>query len=55
MARLILPQGFHGHDFIKMMKHEPHGWNRIRLLAMYHLQLGKSFKAISAIVKSYQL
>jgi hypothetical protein len=31
------------------MKHEPHGRNRIRLLAMYHLQLGKSFKAISEI------
>ncbi len=30
MARLILPQGFEGHDFIKMMKHEPHGRNRIR-------------------------
>ncbi|WP_342259600.1 helix-turn-helix domain-containing protein [Candidatus Tisiphia endosymbiont of Metellina segmentata] len=53
MARLILPQGFHGHDFIKMMKHEPHGRNRIRLLAMYYLQLGKSFKAISEIVKSH--
>ncbi|WP_375359071.1 helix-turn-helix domain-containing protein [Candidatus Tisiphia endosymbiont of Neophilaenus lineatus] len=36
-----------------MMKHEPHGRNRIRLLAMYHLQLGKSFKAISEIVKSH--
>lgn len=35
------------------MKHESHGRNRIRLLAMYHLQLGKSFKAISAIVKSH--
>lgn len=36
-----------------MMKHEPRGRNRIRLLAMYHLQLGKSFKAISEIVKSH--
>ena len=36
-----------------MMKHEPHGRNRIRLLAMHHLQLGKSFKAISEIVKSH--
>ena len=35
------------------MKHESHGRNRIRLLAMYHLQLGKSFKAISEIVKSH--
>ncbi len=36
-----------------MMKHEGHGRNRIRLLAMHHLQLGKSFKEISAIVKSH--
>ncbi|WP_250310952.1 hypothetical protein [Rickettsia endosymbiont of Oedothorax gibbosus] len=41
MARLILPQGFHGHDFIKMMKHEPHGRNRIRLLAMYRILAAK--------------
>ena len=53
MAGLILPQGFHDHDFIKMMKHERHGRNRIRLLAMHHLQLGKSFTEISAIVKSH--
>jgi transposase len=53
MAGLILPPGFHDHDFIKMMKHEPHGRNRIRLLAMHHLQSGKSFKTISAIVKSH--
>ena len=36
-----------------MMKRESHGRNRIRLLAMHHIQLGKSFKAISAIVKSH--
>lgn len=36
-----------------MMKHESHGRNRIRLLAMYHIQCGKSFKAISAIVKCH--
>ena len=34
-----------------MMKHESHGRNRIRLLAMHHIQSGKSFKAISTIVK----
>ena len=33
-----------------MIKHERHGRNRIRLLAMYHLQLGKSLKVISTIV-----
>ena len=53
MAGLILPQGFHDHDFIKMIKHELHGRNRIRLLAMHHLQLGKSLKTVSAIVKSH--
>ena len=51
MARLILPQGFQDHDFLLMMKHESHGRNRIRLLGMHHIQLGKSFKAISEIVK----
>ncbi len=35
------------------MKHESHGRNRIRLLAMHHIQSGKSFKAISTIVKSH--
>lgn len=37
-----------------MMKHELHGRNRIRLLAMYHLQSGKSFREISVIVKSHR-
>ena len=32
------------------MNHESHGRNRVRLLAMHHIQLGKTFKAISAIV-----
>ena len=36
-----------------MMKHESHARNRIRLLAMHHIQSGKSFKAISAIIKSH--
>jgi transposase len=36
-----------------MMKHESHGRNRIRLLAMHHIQSGKSFKEISTIVKSH--
>jgi transposase len=35
-----------------MMKREPHGRNRVRLLAMYHLQSGKSLLAISEIVQS---
>jgi transposase len=36
-----------------MMKHESHGRNRIRLLAMHHLQLGKSLQVVSGIVKSH--
>jgi transposase len=35
------------------MKHESHGRNRIRLLAMHHLQLGKSLQVVSGIVKSH--
>lgn len=35
------------------MKCEPHGRNRIRLLAMYHLQLGKSLQIVSGIVQSH--
>lgn len=54
MARtLILPKGFHEHDFICLMKKESHGRNRIRLLAMHHLQSGKSLKTVSIIVGSH--
>ena len=53
MSRLILPDDFQDHDFIKMMKKERQGRNRMRLLAMHHLQSGKSFKEISTIVKSH--
>ena len=35
------------------MKKESHGRNRIRLLAMHHLQLGKSLKFVSELVKSH--
>ena len=34
-----------------MIRNERHGRNRVRLLAMYHLQLGKSLKAVSAIIE----
>lgn len=34
-----------------MISNEQHGRNRVRLLAMHHLQLGKSLKAISAIIE----
>lgn len=51
MARpLVLPDGFTDHDFKLMMMRESHGRNRVRLLAMHHLQLGKSLKYVSNIV-----
>ncbi len=54
MARpLILPQGFHEHNFLLLMKKESHGRNRMRLLAMHHLQSGKSLKFVSELVQSH--
>lgn len=50
---LILPKGFEKHDFLSMMKKEQNGRNRIRLLAMHHLQLGKSQKEVSELVQVY--
>lgn len=51
--KLTLPDGFEKHDFLKMMKQMKHGRNRIRLLAMHHIQLGKSLKTVSKIVQSH--
>ena len=48
---LILPDNFQEHDFLDLMKKEPHPRKRIRLLAMYHLQLGRSLKAVSELVQ----
>jgi len=50
---LVLPRGFHDYNFISMMRREPHGRNRVRLLAMYHLQSGKSLLIVSEIVQSH--
>ena len=51
MARpILLPDGFADYDFKVMMKREPHGRNRVRLLAMHHLQLGQSLKYVAKIV-----
>lgn len=51
--KLTLPNGFEKHDFLKIMKKTKHGRNRIRLLAMHHIQLGKSLKMVSKIVQSH--
>jgi len=47
---IILPDDFSDHDFMLIMKREPHGRNRVRLLAMHHLQLGESLKHVAKIV-----
>ena len=51
--KLTLPEDFKDHDFLKIMKTMKHGRNRIRLLAMHHIQLGKSLKDIAKIVQHH--
>ena len=51
--KLTLPEDFKDHDFLKIMKTMKHGRNRIRLLAMHHIQLGKSLKDIAKIVQCH--
>ena len=38
--KLHLPESFEQQDFLKMMRKMRHGRNRIRLLAMHHIQTG---------------
>ena len=45
--KLILPEDFKSHDFLKIMRTMKHARNRIRLLAMHHIQLGKSLKNVA--------
>lgn len=53
MARSTLPPGFAQHDFLKLMKKDPNPRNRFRLLAMHHLQQGKTLTAIAEIVQCH--
>ena len=48
---LILPDNFQEHDFVDLMKKEAHPRKRTRLLAMHHIQLGRSLKAVSELVQ----
>lgn len=51
MARpLHLPTDFKTYDFLSMINAEANGRKSIRLLAMYHLQLGKSLADVAKIV-----
>lgn len=51
--KLILPGDFKSHDFLKIMRTMKHARNRIRLLAMHHIQLGKSLKNVAKIVQCH--
>ena len=48
---LLLPDNFKEHDFLKIMKKMKHARNRLRLLAMHHIQSGKTLKEVSEIVQ----
>jgi transposase len=51
MARPFhLPDDFKTYDFLSMIDTETNGRKSIRLLAMHHLQLGKSLSAVADIV-----
>ena len=47
--KLTLPEDFKDHDFLTIMRKMKHGRNRIRLLAMYHIQLGKSLTHLTQV------
>lgn len=51
--KLLLPEDFKDYNFLKIMKKMKHGRNRIRLLAMHHLKLGKSLKNVAKIVQCH--
>ena len=50
---LNLPSDFHEHEFLLLMKKEPHPRNKFRLLAMHHLQQGKDLKGVADIVQAH--
>lgn len=52
-CKLILPEDFKDHNFLKIMRKMKHRRNRIRLLAKHHIQLGKSLKDVAKIVQCH--
>lgn len=48
--KLVLPKGFSNHDFMSRYRRESHGPSKIRLLALHHLQQGKSTQEVSNIL-----
>ncbi len=45
-----LPEGFSSHDFMSRYRRESHGPSKIRLLALHHLQQGKSTQEVSCML-----
>ena len=48
---LLLPENFSSYDFISLAKKEPNPKNRLRLIAMAHLQEGKTLKVVASYIK----
>ena len=49
--RLLLPENFATYDFIGLAKKEPHPHNRLRLIAMQHIQEGNTLKVVASYIK----
>ena len=49
--RLLLPENFATYDFIGLAKKEPHPQNRLRLIAMQHIQEGNTLKVVASYIK----
>ena len=48
---LLLPENFATYDFVVLAKNEPHPQNRLRLIAMGHIQDGNKLKVVALYVK----
>ena len=48
---ILLPEDFEKYDFLGQSKRESHSRNRLRLLAMSHLQDGKSLLSVANLMK----
>ena len=48
---LLLPENFSAYDFVSLAKKEPHPQNRLRLIAMSHIQEGSTLKVVASYIK----
>ena len=49
--KILLPKGFADYNFLDMYKKEKHPRNKLRLLAMSHLQDGKALSIVADLLK----